>query len=89
MDDAGLNDWLELQKQVNMHDGQMKELVASHVEDLQRSVQAEASHGTWDPQEKGSNKHANKMVISYHGSAYSPKNEYGLGIKNMMASMTI
>ncbi len=37
-DDAGLNDWLELQEQANVHDRQMKELVASHVEDLQHSL---------------------------------------------------
>jgi hypothetical protein len=37
-DDACLNDWLELQEQAKMHDRQMKELVASHVEDPQRSV---------------------------------------------------
>jgi hypothetical protein len=29
------------------------------------------------------------MATSYHGPAYSPKNEYGLGIKNMMVSMTM
>jgi hypothetical protein len=50
-DDAGLNDWLELQEQVNVHDRQMKELVVGHVEDLQLSVQSEASNGMWDLQE--------------------------------------
>jgi hypothetical protein len=37
----------------------------------------------------GSNKQANKMVTRHHGPAYSPKNEYGLGTKTMMASMTM
>jgi hypothetical protein len=52
-DNAGLNDWLELQEQAKAHNRQIKELVASHVEDLQQSVQAEASNDMWDPQEKG------------------------------------
>jgi hypothetical protein len=56
INDAGLNDWLELQDQASMHDRQMKALVVSHVEDQQRSIQAEASNGAWDPQELGSNK---------------------------------
>ena len=72
-----------------MHDRQMKDLVVSHVEDLQQYVQAETSNGAWDPQELGFNKQANKMVTSYHGPAYSPKNEYGLGTKHMTASMTM
>jgi hypothetical protein len=59
------------------------------VEDLQRSVQAEASNGTKDLQELVPNKQANNMVTSYHGPAYSPKYEYGLGSKNMIASMTM
>jgi hypothetical protein len=29
------------------------------------------------------------MVASHHWPAHSPKNEYGLGTKNMMASMTM
>jgi hypothetical protein len=29
------------------------------------------------------------MVTSYYGPAYSPKNEYGLGTKIMMVSMTM
>ncbi len=37
-DDAGLDNWLELQEQANKHDRQMKELVTSHKEDQQRSV---------------------------------------------------
>jgi hypothetical protein len=39
MNDVGQNDWLELQDQAKLHDRQMKELMASHVEDQQRSVQ--------------------------------------------------
>ncbi len=31
--DVGQNDWLELQDHAKVHDRQMKELVASHVED--------------------------------------------------------
>jgi hypothetical protein len=37
----------------------------------------------------GSNEQANKMATRHHGPAYSPKNEYGLGTKTMMTSMTI
>jgi hypothetical protein len=59
------------------------------MEDIQQSVQAEASDGMWGPQELGSIKQANKMVTSNHGPAYSPKNENWLGTKNMMASMTM
>jgi hypothetical protein len=33
INDVGKNDWLELQDQAKLHDNQMKELVASHVED--------------------------------------------------------
>jgi hypothetical protein len=44
-DDAGLDNWFEPQEQANKHDRQMKELVTSHVEDQQRSVQAEADKG--------------------------------------------
>jgi hypothetical protein len=66
-EDAGLNDLLELQEQANLHDRQMIELVASHVEDLQWSVQTEASNGAWGPQELESNQQANKMVTSFHG----------------------
>ncbi len=29
------------------------------------------------------------MVTSHHGPAYLPKNEYGLGTKHMMVSMTM
>jgi len=51
--DVGMNDWLELQEQAKLHDNQMKELVASHVEDQQRSVQAETNAVKWDPPEMG------------------------------------
>jgi hypothetical protein len=61
--------------------------LTSHVEDQQRSVQKEANEGKWDPQELGTSKQTNKMVISFHGPANSPKTEYGLGTKNMIASM--
>ncbi len=67
----------------------MKELISSHVEDLQWSVQEEDSNGAGGPQELGSNKQANKMVTSYHGPANSPKNEYGLDTKKIMASKTM
>jgi hypothetical protein len=86
-DDVDLSDWLELQEKAKTHKIQMKELAASHVEDQQWSVQAEASSGKWGPQEMGSSKQA--MVTRHHGPAYSPKNEYGLGTKTMMASMTM
>jgi hypothetical protein len=33
INDVGKNNWLELQDQAKLHDNQMKELVASHVED--------------------------------------------------------
>ncbi len=49
----------------------------------QKLAMAHGVHRNWDP------KQANKMVTSYHGPAYSPKNEYGLGTKNMIASMTM
>jgi hypothetical protein len=53
INDVGKNDWLELQDQAKLHDNQMKELVASHVEDQQRSVQAETNAVKWDPPEMG------------------------------------
>jgi hypothetical protein len=53
----------------------MKELVASHVEYLQWSVHAETSNSKLSPQNMGSNKYANKMVTSHHGTAHSIKNE--------------
>jgi hypothetical protein len=37
----------------------------------------------------GPNKQANKMVTRHQGPVYSPKSEYGLGTKTMMASMTM
>jgi hypothetical protein len=88
-DDAGLNDFLKLQEKVSKHDRQINELMTSHLEDQQRSVQAETKEGKWDPQEMGTHKQANKMVTSNHGPAYSPKIEYGLGTKNMIASMNM
>jgi hypothetical protein len=42
---VGKNNWLELQDQAKLHDNWMKELVASHVEDQRRSVQAETNAG--------------------------------------------
>jgi hypothetical protein len=71
MDDAGLNDWIELPKQAIEHDRQMKQLVVNHMEDQWRPVRAVASNDTRDPQELGPNKQANKMVASSHGQAYS------------------
>jgi hypothetical protein len=50
---VGKNDWLELQDQAKLHDKQIKELVTSHVEDQQRSVQVETNAGKWDPPEMG------------------------------------
>ncbi len=35
----------------------------------------------------GANEQSNKMVTGYHGPANSPKTEYELGTKNMIASM--
>jgi hypothetical protein len=45
MNDIGQNNWLELQNQAKLHDRKMKEFMASHVEDQQRSVQAESNTG--------------------------------------------
>jgi hypothetical protein len=87
INDVGKNDWLELQDQEKLHDNQMKELVASHLENQQRSVQAETDTGKWDPPEMGPNKQVSKMVLSHHGPAYSLKTEYGLGAKNQITSM--
>ncbi len=80
---------MNFKKKAKTHDRQMKELAASHVEDQQPSVQAEANSGKWGPQEMGPNEQANKMVTRRHGPAFSPKSEYGLGTKTMMASMTM
>jgi len=87
INDVGKNDWLELQDQAKLHDNQMKELVASHVEDQQRSVQAETNAVKWDPPEMGPNEQVSKMVPSHHGPAYSPKTEHGLGAKNQVTSL--
>jgi hypothetical protein len=89
INEVGKNDWLELQDQAKLHDNQMKELVASHVEDQLRSVQAETDAGKWDPPEMGPNKQVSKMVPSHHGPAHSPKTEYGLGAKNQVTSMNM
>jgi hypothetical protein len=55
INDLGKNDWLELQDQANLHDNRTKELMASHVEDQQRSVQAKTNAGKWVPTEMGPN----------------------------------
>jgi hypothetical protein len=89
MNDVGQNDWLELQDQAKLHDRQIKELVASHVEDQQRSVQAETNAGKWDAPDMGPNKKVSMMVPSYYGHAYSPKTEYGLGTKNQVTPIDI
>jgi hypothetical protein len=89
VDNAGLNDWIELHEQAKTHHGQMKELAASYVDDQQRSVQAEANNGKRGPHEMVPNEQADKMVTRHHGPACSPKIEYGLGTKTMMASMTM
>ncbi len=87
INDVGKSNWLELQDQAKLHDNQMKEHMTSHMEDQQRSVQVETNTGKWDPPEMGPNKQVIKMVPSYHGPAYSPKTEYGLGAKNQVRSM--
>jgi hypothetical protein len=87
INDVGKNDWLELQDQAKLHDKQMKELVTSHVDDQQRSVQAETDAGKWDLPEMRPNKQVSKMVPSHCGPAYSPKTEYGLEAKNQVTSM--
>jgi hypothetical protein len=87
MNGIGQNNWLELQDPEKLHEKQMKELVASHVEDQQRSVHAETNAGKWDPPDMGPNKQVSKMVPSYHGPAYSSKTDNGLGTKNLVTSM--
>ncbi len=87
INDVSKNNWLDLQDQAKLHDKQMKELVNSHVEDLQRSVQAETDAGKWNPPEMEPNKQVNKMVPSHCDPAYSPMTEYGLGAKNQVTSM--
>jgi hypothetical protein len=49
INDVGKNNWLELQDQAKLHDNKIKEFVTSHMEDQQRSVQAETDAGKWDP----------------------------------------
>jgi hypothetical protein len=87
INDVGKKDWLELQDQAKLHDNQMKELVASHVEDQQRSVQAETVAGKWGPPEMGPIEQVSKMVPSHLGPARSPNTEYGLGAKNQVTYM--
>ncbi len=89
INDVGKNDWLELKDQAKLHDKQMKELVISHAENQQRSVQADTDAGKWNPPEMGPNKQASKMVPNHHGPAYSPKTEYGLGAINQVTSMNM
>ncbi len=84
---VGKKNWLELQDQAKLHDNRMKELVASHMEDQQRSVQVETNAGKCDPTEMGPNKQVSKMVPSHHGPAHSTKTEYWLGAKNQVTSM--
>jgi hypothetical protein len=45
VNDVGKNNQFELQDQAKLHNNQMKELVASHVEDQHRFVQAESNTG--------------------------------------------
>jgi hypothetical protein len=78
---------LDFKIKTKLHDNQMKELVASHMEDQQRSDQAKTGAGKWDPPEIEPNEQVSKMVPSHHGPAYSPKTEYGLGAKNQITSM--
>jgi hypothetical protein len=87
MNDIGQNNWLELHDQAKLHNRKMKEFVASHVEDQQRSVQAESDTDKWDPPDMGPNKQVSNLVPSYHGPAYSLKTEYRLGAKNQVTSM--
>ncbi len=53
------------------------------------SVQAETNTGKWDPPGMEPNEQVSKMVPSYHGPAYSPKTEYGLGTKNQVTSLSM
>ncbi len=70
-----------------MHDNQMKELVTSHVEDQQRSVPPKTNEGEWDPPKMGPDEQVSRKVPNHHGSAHSPKKEYGLGVKNQVTTM--
>jgi hypothetical protein len=87
--DVSMNDWLKLQEQAELHDNQMKELVASHVEDHQRSVPAENGKVKWCPLKMGPNEQVSKMVPSHHGPAHSPKKEYGLETRGQVTTMDI
>jgi hypothetical protein len=64
----------------------MKDLVASHVDNKQRSFQAKNA-GKRDPTEMGPNKQVSKMVPSHHGPTHSPKTKYGLRAKNQVTGM--
>jgi hypothetical protein len=77
INDVGKNNWLELQDQEKFHDNWIK-LVASHMEDQQRSVKVETNAGKWDPPEMGPNEQVSKMVPSHNDPAHSLKTEYGL-----------
>jgi hypothetical protein len=54
--------WVDLGYHI-IDNRQMKELAASHVEDQQWSVQAEANNSKWDPQEMGPSIQTNRVVI--------------------------
>jgi hypothetical protein len=87
IDDIGMKNWLELLEKAKLHDNQMKELVTNHVEDQQRSVPAKTDAGKWGPHKMQPNKQGNRKVPSHHGPAYSPKKEYGPGVKNQVTTM--
>jgi hypothetical protein len=65
----------------------MKEFVTSQVEDQQRSIPAKTAARKCGPPKMGPNKQVSRKVPSNHGPAHSPKNEYGLGVKNQVATM--
>ncbi len=85
--DVSINNWLKLQEQAKLHDNHIKELVASHVEEQQRSVPVESGAGKWGPPKMGPNKQVSKMVPRHHGPAHSLKKEYGLGTKGQVTAM--
>ncbi len=55
IDDVSINNWLQLQEKAKLHDNQMKELLTSHTEDQQMSVQVETNACKWGPQKMGPN----------------------------------
>ncbi len=85
--DVGMKNWLELQEKAKLHDSQMKELVTNHVEDQQRSVPVETDACKWGPQKMGPDEQVRKKAPSHRDPAHSPKKEYGLGIKNQVATL--